>query len=137
LPDFGLLGSGYGTLGYVEPLARRGNYIIGNNVTFLYVDHAHNDYLEALIEGGVPRLALTLGLVWFLVRFGHRALDRHGNRTPGLFAFGALVGVLAVAFHSLVDFGLFTPAVALLAAVVAAHLCSLSRSNAHEWPAPA
>lgn len=136
LPDFGLLGSGYGTVNFVEPLARTENYSHATTEVS-EIGHAHNDYLESLVEGGVLRLALTLALVWFLVRFGRRALERHGTRTPGLLAFGALIGVLAVAIHSFVDYVLFTPAVAVLATVVAAQMCSLARSVAHEWPDPA
>src|SRR5439155_25316999 len=128
LPDFGLLGSGYGTVNSVEPRGRREEDVTAGTGVVTDVEHAHNDYLEALVEGGLPRLALTLALVWFLVRFGWRTFDRHGDRTPALLAFGLLVGVLAIVFHAFVDFVLFTPAVALLATVVAAQLCSLSRS---------
>lgn len=55
------VGSGFGTFPAifktVEPLKH-----IGPN----YVNHAHNDYLELLLEGGAPAaLLLTAGIVWW------------------------------------------------------------------------
>lgn len=66
---------------------------------------AHNDYLELLASGGV--VGLTLG-VWFIIAFIRHALLR--LRSSDSFrraaCFGALAGILGVAVHSLVDFGL-------------------------------
>src|SRR5262249_51207341 len=59
--DFPLWGTGYGTFGYVEPL-RRGP----QEDPTLFWQHAHNDYLQALIEGGAVRLLLS-GLAIALV----------------------------------------------------------------------
>src|SRR5262249_6029253 len=128
------VGTGYGTLQYVEPLYRTQNYY-GYNAD-VFVDHAHNDYLEALVEGGIIRLAFTLGLVYFLMRYGFRALRRHANHSPGRLAFGALIAVTAVAIHSTVDFGTYTPAVTVLAAVVAAYLAGMSRTDPASPPGP-
>ena len=115
---FPVFGSGYGTLQYVEPIHRQIEY--PGYQTTLVIDHAHNDYLEALVEGGVIRFALTCLLVYILINFGRRAMRRHEIRTPGRLAIGALIGVIALAAHSVVDFGTSTPAVACIAAVVAA-----------------
>jgi tetratricopeptide (TPR) repeat protein len=130
---FPMFGSGYGTLQYVEPLYRERDYAGYNNAA-VFVDHAHNDYLEALIEGGIPRLLLTIGIVLFLFRYGRKAMKRHEIRTPGRLAFGALIGIAAVAVHSFVDFGLFTPAVAILATVTAAQLCGMARIDPSSPP---
>ncbi len=127
-----IFGTGYGTLQYVEPLYRERDY--GGYNADVYVDHAHNDYLEAMIEGGVLRLGLSIAIVYFLLRYGRKAMKRHEIRTPGRLAFGALVGISAVAVHSLVDFGLFTPAVTVLVAVTAAQLCGMARSDPSEPP---
>lgn len=129
---FAVTGSGYGTLQYVEPPFRRRDYQ-GYNAA-VDIDHAHNDYLEALVEGGVPRLVLTLTIVLLLFNYGRKAMRRHEVRTPGRLAFGATVGIAAVAFHSVVDFGLFTPAVACLAAVLAAQLCGMARRDPSRPP---
>jgi O-antigen ligase len=130
-PRFWLLGSGYGTLGYVEPLAR-------SATTFgdpsMFVEHAHNDYLEALIEGGIVRCVLTLLLVGLVFSAGFRGLRRYIGRTPGALAVGAMIAFLAIALHSTVDFAMTTPAVAILAAVVVAQLVALNRADPTKSP---
>jgi O-antigen ligase len=66
---------------------------------------AHNDYLELLASGGVVGLALGL---WFAIAAGLRT--RQNLQSPDAFrraaCLGATVGILGVAVHSLVDFGL-------------------------------
>jgi O-antigen ligase len=59
---------------------------------------AHNDYLELLSSGGVIGFAIG---VWFAVAV-IRAARRHTNTLQ----FGAILGIVGVAAHSLVDFGL-------------------------------
>lgn len=126
-----VLGTGYGTTQYIEPLYRSRNYGAGVDYE---IDHVHNDYLQAFIEGGVSRLVATLLIVWFLYRFARKAMERHDTRTPGRYAFGSIIGIGAVCMHSFVDFGMSTPAVAVLATVAAAHLCSLARVDPTEPP---
>jgi O-antigen ligase len=66
---------------------------------------AHNDYLELLASGGL--IALSIG-IWFVVAFVK--LTRCALRTadaPGrAVILGAIIGMLTVSIHSLVDFGL-------------------------------
>lgn len=78
---------------------------------------AHNEYLEALIEGGVVRFALTVGLA--VAAIG--ATARRYRRTGDPLLLGCVVGLAAVAIHSIGDFGIHVPSVALAAAVVAAY----------------
>jgi tetratricopeptide (TPR) repeat protein len=120
VPDFPLLGSGLGTFQYVEALHRTD----GSEANLVY-ENAHNDYIEALIEGGVVELALCLTAIFLLARFGLRALLRY-ERTPreGL-VWGALFATATVAIHSFGDFGLHIPAIALLITVLSAQLCGL------------
>jgi O-antigen ligase len=118
--DFPLWGSGYGTFPLVEPMSRRP----GDDPHLIW-QHAHNDYLEALVEGGLLRLALSLAAVGFVYRQGWRALRRHRGQPGAGLVLGALVGFTTVVLHSAVDFGLHLPAIAFLAAVVAAHLAAL------------
>ncbi len=69
------------------------------------LQQAHNDYLELAASGGVAGVALV---GWFVV--GLIRVARVRLRAPDSFrraaCAGALAGVLAVAVHSLVDFGL-------------------------------
>ena len=121
--DFPLFGTGCQTFRYVELMRRTRPYQAD-----MGWDFAHNDYLEALIEGGVVRLALSLFLIALVYRMGWRALHRfQGTRVHGL-VLGALVAFTTVVVHSFVDFGLHIQAIAVLATVLSAHLCALGSS---------
>ncbi len=126
--DFPLAGTGYGSFQHVEPV-----YRTTPALKEFVVEHAHNDYLEALVEGGVIRLGLSLAIIVFVYRLGWRALRRYrGQPTAGL-VLGALFGFTAVMVHSFVDFGLHVPAIAALTAVGAAHVAALGEK--HNSPA--
>ena len=66
---------------------------------------AHNDYLELLASGGLVGAGIG---IWFVVAVLRRT--RHNLRSPNRFrraaCFGAAIGIIGVAVHSLVDFGL-------------------------------
>jgi len=66
---------------------------------------AHNDYLELLSSGGVIGLALG---IWFIVAVARRARQNLSVDVGYMRAvrLGAILGVVGVAAHSLVDFGL-------------------------------
>ena len=122
--EFPLLGTGYGTFSYVEPLHRAhtpSNYVH---------EHAHNEYLEALIEGGVVRLAISLLAIGLMFRLGYRAVRRLEGTPAGDLAVGALFGFTTLAVHSIGDFGLHLPAIALLATVLCAQLAALGSEEA-------
>ncbi len=127
VPSFPLFGSGYGTLQFVEPLSRRQADLL--KMPDVVVDHAHNDFLEGLIEGGVLRLGLSVALVGLVLMHGMRALRRYADRSPGAWAFGGFFAMLALTVHSFVDFSIETPAIAVLAVVIAAQVVSLNRTD--------
>ncbi len=72
-------------------------------------DHAHNDYLEAAADWGIPAAAGIWGFVlWrfyraFRVFLGSRSTFRQG------LALGCLGAVFSILLHSLVDFNLQIP----------------------------
>ena len=80
--------------------------------TGLTVDHAHNDWAEWTTEGGIPMLALLMGLALASLRPAIRS--------------GWAMGIQAVFLHSLVDFPLQTPAIAFL---LFAQLGALNRAT--------
>ena len=69
------------------------------------LQQAHNDYLELAASGGIVGVALV---AWFFIGVAREARGR--LRAPDSFrraaCAGALAGMVAVAVHSLVDFGL-------------------------------
>lgn len=95
---YGPLGSGFGSF----PLVYQSVEPLGS-MTGSYVNHAHNDYLELALEGGVPAIIiLVAGLVLMAVRA--RLLLMAAPRSGlGIAALGA---VLIILLHSLVDYPL-------------------------------
>src|SRR5262249_25855876 len=131
VPAFPLWGTGLGTFRYVElwqrgttPLnpdaARQGALAIEPVVA----DHAHNDFVEILIEAGVPGPLTVLAMLVFVYRSGLRAAWRRDRGRTASLALGGVCGLTAVVVHSLVDFGMRAPAIALLTTVVCAALCA-------------
>ena len=90
-----------------------------------FVNHAHDDYLELLIETGIPGILLVVAFVgWFgmmCVRLWCGA-----GRDPFAFAGAIAAGVIMV--HSLVDFPLRTSAIAASFAMALAMLVKPRRS---------
>lgn len=122
--EFPLLGTGYGTYATVEPLYRQTGDALGS----IY-EHAHNDYLEALIEGGLIQLVLSILTIGIIFRFGYRAYVQNEGHAAGGLALGALWAFTTIVIHSFFDFGLHIPAVAVLATVLSAYLCALGMAE--------
>jgi O-antigen ligase len=120
LTRFPIFGTGYGTFRYVEPLQRGA----GEDPDVVY-EYAHNDYLEAAVEGGALRLVLSVFLIALVYWLGFRAYRRYrAHATAGL-VLGGLVAFTTVVIHSFVDFGLHIPAIAVFVTVLCAHLSAL------------
>ncbi len=120
--EFPLVGVGGGALGQAEPMVRTRS---DKDYRFNTMD---NEYLEALIEGGVVRLSLLLGLVVVAIAAAGWAYLRTGN--PLLV--GCLFGFLAVAFQSAGDFGLHTASVSVAAAAILGHVIFSLHSGTSE-----
>lgn len=111
------LGSGAGTFVPVFEQATAGELLMPN-----YVNHAHNEYVQWLLEAGV--LAIPAMVFAFLaVIAAARALLR---LPPPARAAGtcALLALLAIAAHSLVDYPLRTQAMLTVAAALAGILAA-------------
>ena len=111
-------GWGLGTFPTVYPSYR-------SFYTNLFVNEAHNDYAQLLVETGVLGFGLML---WFLVR-----LYRHGLPTSrrwefkwdGALSLASLLGCTGILLHSFVDFNLQIPANAAMFYA----LCGLAASG--------
>ena len=109
--DFLPVGSGLGSFAHVYRL-----YEDPRSIDRTYVNHAHNDYLEVAIEGGLPAvLWVLLFLGWWLVA----ALRRWRNGDDP-FAKAGTIATAAILAHSLVDFPLRTSALAAVFAMAVA-----------------
>lgn len=85
-----------------------------------YFDHAHNDYLQFLIEYGLIGTLLLLGFVLLALVHAVRTLWRQESLYRSGVAFGVLMALVAMAIHSLSDFNLQIPANAATFVVVCA-----------------
>ncbi len=104
--DFPVLGTGYGTYGYIEPVYR---VDVPAKEEMLLYDHAHNDYLEILVECGIPGLLLAVLTIAVVYRLGYRALgQQRGSPAAGL-TLGALFAFTTLVLHSLGEFGRTSP----------------------------
>ena len=112
-------GSGFGSF---EKLWRVGEPAA--LLTPAYLNHAHNDLLEVLIEGGLGSLALLVAAVVLCAR-GAAVAWRSGGAQPGepmLLARAASVILAVLGAASLVDYPLRTPTGSMLAAAALAWL---------------
>jgi len=112
-----ILGVGLGAYETVYPVYGRGD---GSAL----IQFAHNDYLQALADGGIVAAALA---VWFVIAIfrdfgrGVRLRDPLLHRL----AMGAGAGIFAILVHSLFDFNLQLPSNALLFLVLSAIVASV------------
>lgn len=107
IKDFPIAGTGLGTYLYAYPMYEK-------KYSGDLLDHAHNDYLELLAEGGIVAGGLMIivafgALIWLFTRWTRR--NDHLVRGVGL---GCLVGIASILIHSLTDFNLHITANAVL-----------------------
>jgi len=95
----------------------------------LYVNAAHNDYLQVLVETGILGFACVLWFISVLYRNGAKDF-RHWNQSwRGALQLSALVGCTGLLVHSALDFNLQVPGNAAFFYAFCALATSL-RSNA-------
>jgi tetratricopeptide (TPR) repeat protein len=98
------------------------------------IDHAHSDYLEALVELGFPAGVFLLSIpAFFWTRTAWRIAGVENHR-PRMLAMGCWLGASGILLHAAVDFPLRIPAVAALAAVLAGTASGLSASRQRQRP---
>jgi O-antigen ligase len=97
------LGWGVGTFSVVYPEFR-------SFYTTFFVNEAHNDYLQLLVESGLAGFSIA---VWFLVlvlRQAARKLTNWTETASGAMTMAALLGCVGILVHSFLDFNLQIPA---------------------------
>jgi O-antigen ligase len=120
------LGWGAGTYEFVYPAFR-------SYTSRFVIDHAHNDYLEALAETGIIGLSMVVIFVVLLYRGAVLSLfKRTSSRTGPWMA--ALIGCTGLLMHSFVDFNMHIPANAALFLVLAAIAATTSEAKHNDLP---
>jgi O-antigen ligase len=112
-----IMGWGLGTFPTVYPGYR-------SFYTNLFVNEAHNDYAQLLVETGLLGVGLMLWFLFRLYKCGWPDPRRWEFRWDGAVSLAALLGCTGILFHSLVDFNLQIPANAAFFYV----LCGLAAS---------
>jgi O-antigen ligase len=108
-----VLGWGLGTFPVVYPQFR-------SFYTTFFVNEAHNDYLQLLVETGLAGLGIA---IWFLVlvfRQGASKLENWTETASGTLTVASLLGCVGILVHSWLDFNLQIPANAALFYVLCA-----------------
>ncbi len=115
---YGLLGTGIGSypaaFAAYEPLDR---------VTSLYVNHAHNDYLELLVEVGILYLLVLSSFALWLWRTA-MSVEWRRYQPKQVFRAGVLVALLILLIHSFFDYPLRTTTLSVVFAWAAALLAA-------------
>lgn len=108
-----LLGWGLGTFPTIYPK-------FSSYYTDYFINAAHNDYLQILVETGLAGFAALLWFVITLLRRGVSRVQGHSFRTAQVAALAGMTGCVGLLTHSFLDFNLQIPANALLFLVMAA-----------------
>lgn len=107
-----LLGSGFGSFARVYQIIEPDALL-----QEAYLNHAHNDWLQLPIEGGVPgALIFIVGMSWIsfqLVRSWRDRSEREGAKTAEVWVLAAAFVVLAAG--SMTDYPLRAPSMAMVA----------------------
>ncbi len=85
----------------------------------LWIDHAHNDYVEAAAETGLVGALLILSALALFLRLAFRDWGHPFRSHAGWIRLGAAIGCCGMLVHSLGDFNLHIPANAAWFAVLA------------------
>jgi O-antigen ligase len=116
-------GWGLGTFPVVYPQFR-------SFYTNFFVNQAHNDYMQLLVETGLLGFGI---MIWFLVALYRQAWKKIGNWTSdisGAVALACILGFTGILIHSAVDFNLQIPANAALFYV----LCTIGAADPFAQP---
>lgn len=113
-----ILGWGLGTFPVIYPGFR-------SFYTDFFVNAAHNDYLQLLVETGALGFSIMLWFLVVLFRSSRKKLRDCGSSINGTVTLGAALGCVGILLHSFLDFNLQIPANAALFYV----LCVIAASE--------
>lgn len=110
ISDNWVLGIGFGAFDIIFP-----HYVTRDAINPYFVNHAHNDFLEIVFEGGVIALLFLSSYILIFVRQAYRTINQPLQLV-------AMLSTLTILVHSTVDYPLRTMAVAMIFAFLNALL---------------
>ncbi len=120
IQSYSFAGSGFGTF---VPIFK--SFEQPSDIIVFFINHAHNDYLELALEGGILAVALIAAyFVWYFVRFWAiwLARDDRGTSSQRLLASAASLSIALLLLHSLLDYPLRTITLMVCFAVASAFM---------------
>jgi hypothetical protein len=128
------LGSGFGTFVPVYDKFAPSELLGGE-----YVNHAHDDWLELWLTGGVPAIVLAIGfLAWFAASTIRLWSSSDQPQAPGLdlvLARAAPMVIALLLLHSTVEYPLRSEALMVVFAIACAYLVPRRATQPYEIPA--
>jgi O-antigen ligase len=122
---YGFFGTGFGTFVPVQQSMESLTH-----VSQTYLNHAHNDYLEVALEGGLPAIALMFLFAAFLLLAAKGLLANNVSPHRRLLSSAVCCGILCVLLFSLVDYPLRMPALSTAFALLCGSLLPTPRGDA-------
>lgn len=124
--DYFPVGSGFGTFREVYAMHETPATIIS-----AYINHAHNDWLELWLEGGLPAAALMACFVALFAGQALRVWNPKGPYAEHLLPRAASIGALVLLLHSLVEFPLRMPSLAAIFGALIAMMMAAAPHRHH------
>lgn len=132
------VGAGFGTFRPLYLASDRPEALTG-----AYVNRAHNDWLELVLEAGLPAILLMLAFAAWFVRSAFRAWRGHASEPARLdvkLVRAATLSIAILLVHSVVDYPLRTTAgqmvFAFLCALLVAPVCRMEKAPARRRRRP-
>ncbi|MGB5686240.1 MAG: O-antigen ligase family protein [Candidatus Electrothrix sp.] len=122
LSAFPLTGSGFGTFVDIFP----GYKTLPDDLLY---EHAHNDFLELLTDGGLIAGGLGLWFIMSVLRAGYRQICLRKDRVAVFLATGVFSGLIGLLVYSIFDFNLHNGANGLYFAFFCGLLVSASNTR--------
>ena len=114
-------GTGLGTFPTIYPQYR-------SFATDLFINQAHNDIFQLMVETGLPGLLLVLWFLFLVYRSGWKKAAGWNISWKGAASLAALAGITGLLVHSISDFNLRIPSNALFFCI----LCGVAAARDRE-----
>ncbi|MCI5132900.1 MAG: O-antigen ligase domain-containing protein, partial [Candidatus Electrothrix sp. EH2] len=129
IADFPLTGSGFGTFIDIFPAYKT----LPDNLLY---DHAHNDFLELLADGGLIAGGAALCFIVSVLKTGYKQIRFRKDTRAVLLAVGAFSGLAGLLVYSIFDFNLHNGANGLYFAFFCALLISAGHTRQYYQSTP-